>query len=629
MDELQLPGELPRGTPIAGYKIRQRIGAGATGTVYSAVHPINGRKVAIKVIHAHLTQHDDAARRFEEHSAHLASLSHTGIIPVLEVGHLEGDGRLYVVSEFALGQSLTDLLSSSGPLGFDEAQPLLEALALILATLHGHGLVHGGLTPDNIWITPREDGRWPPMVRVMDFGMSALRPRAGVEAENPYYLAPEQCRGETAIVATDIYALGVIAYQILTGRLPFSSIKPAEVLRMHQHEPPRAPSEVSAVSPAADAWVLRALAKAPGDRFQTMMQLRQALQSPSLEGEIQAAADAATATEPVPEAPAALTTPDTPPASLSSDGAAGVAAAEPAVGEPAADAAPAVVEASTTEREDRAPAPTTPATVVEASDPAPASKIDSPAPEIVDATEPAPAEVIESAALGRDRLATDETPRSVVVPTPERVTITGVLPRIDHRRSLFGPFISGLFGVAVAIAAGIGAYRLIVGHWPWASVASTPSEGRIIVQTTPPGATVYLDNISQAQRTPLTLQHIQRGQPYELLVHLPGYAPWRETVALGVTEEERHLRLTLSEGPPRWGTLLLGASDKADFFLDTRKVGTQTRQVTLAEVRAGVEHQLRVVAPSYETIEQRVRVEAGKVQVLQFNLQRRQPLPKR
>jgi tRNA A-37 threonylcarbamoyl transferase component Bud32 len=623
MDELKLPGEIPRGTPIAGYKIRQRIGAGATGTVYSAVHPINGRKVAVKVIHAHLSQHGDEARRFEEHSARLASLNHSGIVPVLEVGHLESDGRLYIVSEFALGQSLTDLLGSSGPLGFDEAQPLLEALTLILATLHGHELVHGGLTPDNIWITPREDGRWPPLVRVMDFGVSALRPLAGVEAESPYYLAPEQCRGERATVATDVYAFGVVAYQMLTGRLPFSSIKPAEVLRMHQHEAPRPPSEVA--PGAADAWVLRALAKDPGERFQTMIELRQALRSPSLEGEIHTAAAAETSSAASEAVPAAE------PHTAIEAGAA--TEPPPTVAAPAPPTVAAPAPPSLT-RLDGRPGPTDglqragPAGEVEidaAPAVAPPAEIEDDAAAVVMEIEAAPR--VEAATveprLGRDLLvATEaEAARAGGVPTPERVTITGVLPRLG-RRSLFGPFVSGLLGVAVAVAAGVGAYRLIVGHWPWASAANAPSEGRIIINTTPPGATVYLDNVSQAQRTPLTLHHIQRGQPYELLVHLPGYAPWRETVALGLTEEERHLRLTLSEGPPRWGTLLLGASDKADFFLDTRKVGTQTRQVTLAEVRAGVEHQLRVVAPGYEEVQQRVRVEAGKVQVLQFNLQR-------
>jgi len=128
--------------------------------------------------------------------------------------------------------------------------------------------------------------------------------------------------------------------------------------------------------------------------------------------------------------------------------------------------------------------------------------------------------------------------------------------------------------------------------------------------------------VAQKKTTPLNLDRIRRGQSYDIFLHLPGYQPWRQTVALGLAEEERQLRVTLSEGPPRWGTLMLTASHQADFFLDTRKVGVQTRQVTMAEVRAEVDHVLRVVAPGFQVEEQKVRLEAGKVQVLKFDLRR-------
>ena len=592
MEELQLPGELERGTPIAGYKIRQRVGAGPTGTVYAAVHPINGRKVAVKVIHAHLTA-DGPSAPFMDAAGRLTDLHHPGIVPLLEVGWR--DDRLFLISEFAQGQPLGDLLASSGQLSLTEAQPLLEALALVLASAHGRGLVHGSLTADNIWVAPREEGTWPPMVRVMDFGMG-LFPRPATDT--PYYLAPEQCRGEPPTTASDIYALGVVAYQMFTGRLPFSSVKPAEVVQMHLEAEPRPPSQLSSSSPAIDSLVLKALSKTPADRFQTMIQVRHELQRLGGASET-----------PSPEAaqrdePETATEPRAPTVGA-------VAAVAAVAAEPEAPAQP-----DTAAQRDSAAEPDTPAEAPGRMDPTP--PVIEVVPDSATAPDHLPPPLVEAPDTIPMSSATTSTPPAAQAP-PDRAAATGKLPAIGRRSS--GPLFSAALGLAVALVLGVGAYRLLAGSWPWASAPPSPGLGRLRVTTTPPGATVYLDNVPQGT-TPLTLPRLRRGQTYELFVHLSGYGPWRQTIALGLDEEERPLPLTLVEGPPRWGTLLLSASTKADFFLDTRRVGTQTRQLSLAEVRAGVDHKLRVVAPHHEAVEQTVRVEAGKVQVLQFDLRR-------
>jgi serine/threonine protein kinase len=593
------PGELPRGSLVAGYKVRQRVGGGATGSVYAGVHPQNGRKVAIKLLHPHLAQHLEVLRRFEEQSQRIAALHHPGIISMLEMGRL-ADGQVYLISDFALGQPLTDLLQSSGALEADAARPLIEALALVLATAHGHQVVHGGLTPDNIWITPQDSGQWPPMVRVMDFGMGLLRGGDDGQPrwleEIPYYLSPEQCRGEPPQACSDIYALGVIVYQMLTGRLPFSSSMPSEVVRMHREEAPRPPSSLVRLAPGLDALLLRALAKDPAQRFQTMFQLLQTLRAE---------------VSPEPAAPA-----------LAVEGAAASPAPSASPEPPGAEAPPPSIEPTSPEPR-RDP---TPVLTVDAELPAsPAldhlDRRGDPISGVVPRTRPEV--IVTPPAIEPHRpdpfAAAPSSPTLAATGAPEPGAITGVLPLLGHRR--LGRLLSALLGLMLAGAAVVIGYQLLVGRFPWESSASHP-EGTLRVTSQPAGAQVTLNNVTQPGRTPLIVRGLLRGQPYELSVSLPGHEAWKQVVALGLTEEERRLDVRLSDGPTRFGSLTLSASERVDFFLDDRKVATQVTQATLADVRAGVEHELRVIAPGFKPIRQKVRVEAGKSQVLQFTLER-------
>jgi hypothetical protein len=216
------------------------------------------------------------------------------------------------------------------------------------------------------------------------------------------------------------------------------------------------------------------------------------------------------------------------------------------------------------------------------------------------------------------------TPRPIEGPIVP--VITAVLPKMDSAQQpkpLLTPVLSAVLAVVMAIVVGVVAFRLLAGHWPFQTPSPSQAPvtpGEIEVETTPAGADVYLDRVRQSRRTPLTLRPIRPGQPYELYVHRRGYVPWRQTVALGMNERRRVLRISLPKKSMRFGTLKLSANARADFFLDGRKVATQTRQATLVDVQADADHRLRVVAPGHDAVEQVVRVEPGKLQVLQFDL---------
>ena len=223
---------------IPGYCINRRIGAGATGTVYEAEEQHGGKGVVIKIIHPHLVRKESVREAFLQAVTIVISLDHPGVVPALMAGEAERGG-LYVVSACAEGSSLTDLLAQKGALSEKRALALLADLAGVLSVAHEAKLVHGNLTPENIWV--RGDaiqGR----VSVMDFGMAPLHVAAGDEEQRPpYYLSPEQIKGEAPSVRSDVYALGILAFQLLTGRLPFSSPKPRDVLLMHLNDEPPPP----------------------------------------------------------------------------------------------------------------------------------------------------------------------------------------------------------------------------------------------------------------------------------------------------------------------------------------------------------------------------------------------------
>ena len=266
------------GTPeirIPGYHVLERIGTGATGTVYAAEDSRTGAKVVVKIIHPHLVRKPNIREAFLQGVTRAIYLDHPGVVPALMTGEAD-PGGLYVVSGWASGIPLTDLLLKHGAVPEARALDILGGLAGVLGAAHGVDLVHGDLSPENIWISSGE-GK-PGGVSVTDFGMSPLHMAAGFEDQRPpYYISPEQIRGEAPGVSSDVYALGIIAFQLVTGRLPFSSPRPRDVLLMHLNDDPPPPASLARVSTEMELFLFRSLAKDPALRPSDMGAVQAAL----------------------------------------------------------------------------------------------------------------------------------------------------------------------------------------------------------------------------------------------------------------------------------------------------------------------------------------------------------------
>jgi hypothetical protein len=209
---------------------------------------------------------------------------------------------------------------------------------------------------------------------------------------------------------------------------------------------------------------------------------------------------------------------------------------------------------------------------------------------------------------------------------PPHLFTTGVLPKPDVRpRGGTSLLTSAVLAVISAAVVFVVVYRLLVGTWPLTGPEQkVQTTGEVVLRSTPPGAAVYLNGARQAAATPMKLT-LRRGQAYDLYLHLPGYRPWRQRVALALGEPRREVVATLVRRAIRFGTLKVSVNVKADIFLDSRRVGTQTREATLADVQAGVPHNLRITSPRHRTLEQPVEVEPGKVRVLEFRLRQGGP----
>ena len=252
------------------YRIERELGAGGMATVYLAEDIKHHRKVAIKVLREDLAASMGSARFLREIEI-AAQLQHPHILPLLDSG--EADGFLFYVMPYVTGQSLRERLAREGELPVHEAVRLITEVVDALAHAHEHGVVHRDIKPDNVMLTGRH-------ALVADFGVAKAVSEAtgrntvttlGVAVGTPTYMSPEQAAADPNIDhRSDIYAVGVMAYELLTGRPPFVGATPQQVLAAHVTE---APDPVTkrrpAISPALEAIIMRCLAKRPADRFQT------------------------------------------------------------------------------------------------------------------------------------------------------------------------------------------------------------------------------------------------------------------------------------------------------------------------------------------------------------------------
>jgi serine/threonine protein kinase len=259
---------LAPGTVVAGYDIAERIGVGRFGEVYRA-RSVLDRDVALRVLPRRYSHDAGAIARFVAEVRAVSTTSHPGIVEVFDFGTL-GDGRQFCAMELVSGTTLRDVLRDRERLPIDDALPMLRGIAEPIDAAHRAGIAHCDLKPDNIFVLA--DGG----VRVSDFGLAKLVDPTDA-AVSPVYMSPEQCRGSGSDTRSDTYSFGVIAYQLLTGELPFSGDALALALH-HLNDDPDPPSKRQPDLPmCVDRAVLAALAKDPVERPSTLIAIVDAL----------------------------------------------------------------------------------------------------------------------------------------------------------------------------------------------------------------------------------------------------------------------------------------------------------------------------------------------------------------
>ncbi|RKG94116.1 serine/threonine-protein kinase, partial [Corallococcus carmarthensis] len=247
--------------------------------VYLAEHVSIGSRVAVKVLHEHLTRYPELVQRFHAEARAVNLIGHENIVSIFDLNATAP--RPYLIMEFLEGAPLSAWVGT--PLSAGAVVPMLAQVCDALHAAHARGIVHRDLKPDNIFLVKR--GRGMPFVKVLDFGIAKLvdasmpETVAGIIVGTPEYMAPEQSLSRRLDGRADLYAVGVIAYQLLTGRLPFPDEGLTAQLVAHQTRQPPAPRSICpTVPPALEAVVLRALAKGPEERFPNALALRAALE---------------------------------------------------------------------------------------------------------------------------------------------------------------------------------------------------------------------------------------------------------------------------------------------------------------------------------------------------------------
>ena len=277
------------GETINNYRVSELLGEGGMGAVYLAEHPFMGRKAAIKVLRREFAEDRGLVERFMNEARAANAIRHPNIIDIIDVGRMPS-GIPYLMMEFLEGESLAHrLLRGSVPV--PEVIDIVLQMTSALAAAHSKGIVHRDLKPDNLFLVPDDAAPGGIRVKVLDFGIAKLRDdlsggmaktQAGALMGTPPYMSPEQCRGITDQIdhRTDVYALGIILYEMLCGAPPFVSEGWGEVVLAHLTKPPPSPrSRNAAIPETLEVLIMKALAKNPDERFSTAIEMRSALRA--------------------------------------------------------------------------------------------------------------------------------------------------------------------------------------------------------------------------------------------------------------------------------------------------------------------------------------------------------------
>jgi eukaryotic-like serine/threonine-protein kinase len=272
------------GRTVNNYEIQSLIGEGGMGAVYLARHPVIGRNAAIKVLRKEMAQSPGLVTRFVNEARAVNALRHPNLIDIIDAGTMD-DGTPYLMMEFLEGESLATRLERQGRIPLADALEIVNQVAEALEAVHRKDIVHRDLKPDNLFLLA--DDKYPRglKVKILDFGIAKLlgeqthspKTQTGMVIGTPAYMSPEQCKGVAGGIdrRSDVYALGVILFHMVCGRVPFEAEGTGEILGMHIYETVPSPLKFAPDLPAElVALIMKALEKDPQNRFQTMAEMR-------------------------------------------------------------------------------------------------------------------------------------------------------------------------------------------------------------------------------------------------------------------------------------------------------------------------------------------------------------------
>lgn len=272
------------GSFIGSYQVKRCLGFGAMGEVYLGEHPTLGRQVAIKILRKEVSTDQELVKRFFAEAQVLSTLQHPNIVKAIDLSVLP-DGRTYYVTEFLEGKSLLQLIQEKKRLAFTEAKPLIEQLLQALSAAHKKGIIHRDVKPANIFLVKTNGA---PLLKLLDFGIAKLQDKSGlaltglsvpgVVLGTPAYMAPEQCTGKDIQPASDLYSVGVVLFELLTGSLPFGLLD--EQAQMEAHVRQKAPllrGSLPSASLALEAFLQRSFEKSLKKRFTSAQEMLAAL----------------------------------------------------------------------------------------------------------------------------------------------------------------------------------------------------------------------------------------------------------------------------------------------------------------------------------------------------------------
>ncbi len=268
------------------YQIDELLGVGGMGRVYKATQLTLDKRVCVKVLRSGMMQDDTLVGRFHREARAASRLNHPNSIAVTDFGQAEEDGSLYMVMEFVPGKDLGKVIRDERPLAEKRIIHIMDQVLSALADAHAAGIIHRDLKPENIMVTDLRGTK--DFVKVLDFGIAKIQEtspaepgltQAGMVCGTPEYMSPEQARGEELDARSDVYAAGVILYQMVVGRIPFNAPTAMGIVTKHLTEAPVPPSRVDGIkiSPALETAILKAMSKDRAGRPATALALQQEL----------------------------------------------------------------------------------------------------------------------------------------------------------------------------------------------------------------------------------------------------------------------------------------------------------------------------------------------------------------